>query len=248
MNFLSRALCAAALIAAGLNSANAGVQINGTRVIYPASQREVSLSMVNDGKSARLIQAWVDSGDARERPENTKAPFMVTPPMARVDPGKGQTLRIMFTGAELPQDRESVFWLNILEIPPKPQAGKKVDAEDLNYLQLAVRSRLKIFYRPAGLPDSPGTALGLLHWRLVREGEGYAMECTNPSAFNVSFSDVAFKNAKASEMVSKGGMCPAKDKMKFTMSGNPDAADGTLQLSVINDFGGFEEREASFTR
>jgi len=46
-------------MAASLSSAYAGVTINGTRVVYPAGQREVSLSMVNDGTEARLIQAWV---------------------------------------------------------------------------------------------------------------------------------------------------------------------------------------------
>src|SRR5215475_10271280 len=99
MKVLRRTLCAMIAIAASLGSAYAGITINGTRV--------VSLSMVNDGKEPRVIQAWVDTGDASERAESSKAPFLITPPMARVDPGKGQTLRIMFTGANnLPQGRE----------------------------------------------------------------------------------------------------------------------------------------------
>jgi P pilus assembly chaperone PapD len=97
-------------------SVKAGIQLNGTRVVYPANEREVSLGLVNDGTEARLVQSWVDSGDVRERPEDSKAPFIITPPMTRVDPGKGQTLRIIFSGTTMPQDRESVFWLNILEI------------------------------------------------------------------------------------------------------------------------------------
>ena len=57
MKVFSRALCAMTVIAASFSSAYAGITINGTRVVYPADQREVSLSMVNDGKEARLIQA-----------------------------------------------------------------------------------------------------------------------------------------------------------------------------------------------
>jgi len=245
MKVFSRTLCALAVFASGLSSAYAGITINGTRVVYPADQREVSLSMVNDGKEARLIQAWVDSGDASERAESSKAPFIITPPMSRVDPGKGQTLRIMFTGANnLPQDRETVFWLNILEIPPKPKAG--VDAAD-NYMQLAVRSRLKLFYRPHGLPMSPDAAPDLTSWRLVPEGKGYTVECTNNTPFNVSFSDVSFKGVPQQESVDKGGMCPAKGKATFPISGSP-SADGKLIVTVINDFGGFNPHEASFTR
>ncbi|WP_019467368.1 fimbrial biogenesis chaperone [Dyella japonica] len=232
------------LALAGLGSAYAGITINGTRVVYPADQREVSLSMVNDGKETRLIQAWVDDGNASERPESSKAPFMITPPMARVDPGKGQTLRIMYTGADLPQDRETVFWLNILEIPPKPKAG--TDQAD-NYMQLAVRSRMKLFYRPKDLQGTADGAIDQLSWRIVQEGKGYSAECTNNTPYNVSFSDIIFKGSKPEQSVSKGGMCPAKGKITAPVTGSADASNKMI-VTVINDFGGFNEHEVSYSR
>jgi chaperone protein EcpD len=245
MNAFSRAICAMTLIAAGFSSAHAGITINGTRVVYPAEKREVSLSMVNDGKEARLIQVWVDTGDASERAESTKAPFLVTPPMARVDPGKGQTLRIMFTGANnLPQDRETVYWLNVLEIPPKPKASSDV-AE--NYMQLAVRSRMKLFYRPNGLQGAPDGAVDQASWRVIPEAKGFAVECTNDTAFSISFSDITFKGAAKQQAVSKGGMCPAKGKGVFPVAGTPDGS-GKLVVTVINDYGGFNPHEISFVR
>lgn len=234
-----------AVMAASLSSAYAGVTINGTRVVYPANEREVSLSMVNNGTEARLIQAWVDSGDASERAESSKAPFLITPPMSRVDPGKGQTLRIMFTGSDnLPQDRETVFWLNVLEIPPKPKAG--TTAAD-NYMQLAVRSRMKLFYRPKGLQGSADEAVDKLSWRIVSEGKGFEAECTNNTSFNVSFSDLTFKGTQSQASVSKGGMCPPMGKGTFPITGAPDASN-KLVVTVINDFGGFNPHEASYTR
>ncbi|RAO76880.1 hypothetical protein CA260_02910 [Dyella jiangningensis] len=232
-------------IAASLSSAYAGITINGTRVVYPAEQREVSLSMVNDGKEARLIQAWVDSGDASERAESSKAPFLITPPMARVDPGKGQTLRIMFTGTNhLPQDRETVFWLNVLEIPPKPKAGND-EAE--NYMQLAVRSRMKLFYRPKGLPGTSDAAADQVTWRIASQGKGYVAECANDTPFNLSFSDLSFKGAAKEPAVSKGGMCPAKGKGSFPVTGAPDPS-GKLVVTVINDYGGFNPHEVDASR
>jgi len=245
MKVFSRATCAMTVIAASLGSAYAGITINGTRVVYSAEQPEVSLSMVNDGKDARLIQAWVDSGNASERAESSKAPFLITPPMARVDPGKGQTLRIMFTGANsLPQDRETVFWLNVLEIPPKPKADSDT-AE--NYMQLAVRSRLKLFYRPKGLPGSADAAPDQVNWHLISEGRGYTVECVNDTAFNVSFSDISFKGTPPKQTVNKGGMCPAKGKEIFPVAGAPDASD-KLVVTVINDYGGFNPHEVAITR
>lgn len=243
MKVISRAIFATSLAMAGLGSAYAGITINGTRVVYPAEQREVSLSMVNDGKDSRLIQAWVDTGDASERPETSKAPFIITPPMARVDAGKGQTLRIMYTGANAPQDRETVFWLNVMEIPPKPKDG--VDAD--NYMQFAVRSRIKLFYRPKGLPGSPDESADKLSWHVAQEGSAYVAECSNDTAFNVSFSDLSFKGSQQKESVSKGGMCPAKGKGKFPINGAPDASN-KLVVTVINDFGGFNAHEESYSR
>lgn len=244
MKAFFRVLSAVASFACGIGTAYAGITINGTRVVYPAAQREVSLSMVNNGKEARLIQAWVDTGDASQRPETSKAPFLVTPPMARVNPGNGQTLRIMFTGADLPQDRETVFWLNVMEIPPKPNAAA---GGDQNYLQMAVRSRLKLFFRPKGLTGSVDKAVDQLSWRVTKQGDGYMAECTNGTPFNVSFSDIRFKSTPAMKSMSKGGMCPAMGSKTLPVIGSPDASN-TLVVSVINDYGGFNPHEASYTQ
>lgn len=244
MKAFHRSLCAVSVALGLVSYVHAGVTINGTRVIYDAGQREASLSMINDGKEARLMQAWIDAGDATQRPETSTAPFLITPPMARINPGQGQTMRILFTGAELPQDRETVFWVNIMEIPPKPQS----DAQgDKNYLQMAVRSRLKLFYRPRGLMGTVDQAPDKLTWRVVQEGGHYVAECNNPSAYNVSFSDVRFKNTESVKSISKGGMCPAKGTAKFPVAGDPDVS-GKLTVMVINDYGGFNEHDANFTR
>ncbi|MDN6859912.1 fimbria/pilus periplasmic chaperone [Pseudomonas sp. CAN2814] len=244
MKILPRQLCLLPLLAA-IGLAHAGIEINGTRVVYPAGKSEVSVSMVNNDKDARLVQAWVDTGDASVRPETTKAPFVITPPLSRVNPGKGQTLRLIFTKAQVPQDRETVFWLNVLEIPPKPKAAQ---GEESNYLQFAVRSRLKIFYRPSGLPGSPDEAVKAIHWRLLAKGNGYAVECDNPSAYNVSFSNVNLKGAPRDERVSKGGMCPAKGKETFAVMGGPEGSGGKVVFTSINDYGGFDNHEADFSR
>jgi len=187
----------------------------------------------------------VDSGDPTEKPSDSKAPFMVTPPMSRVDPGKGQTFRLMYTGSPLPTDRESVFWFNVLEVPPRPKAK---GGEDNNYLQFAIRTRIKIFFRPKGLAGNPLSAIEQLTWRVTKDGKGFIAECTNNSPFNVSFSDVSFKSAPEAKDIAKGGMCPALGKTTFALRGNPDASQGKLSLTAINDFGGFEPREANFTR
>ena len=74
--------------------------------------------MKNEGKAPYVVQAWLDAGEGKN-----KTPFLTTPPLSRLDPGMENILRIMRVSSnELPADRESVFWLNVKEIPRRPKA------------------------------------------------------------------------------------------------------------------------------
>ncbi|VTP16524.1 Chaperone protein EcpD precursor [Phytobacter ursingii] len=225
-----------------LNPALAGIQINATRVIYPAAKKEVTLSITNESTTPRLLQAWVDNGDPDVQPETAKLPFLVTPPISRIDPGKGQTLRIIFTGGTLPADRESVFWLNILEVQPKSSISK----ENSDRIKFTVRSRLKVFYRPMGLPGSPNDAAAQLHWRLISQGKGYALECDNPTAWNVSFHDVRLKSAPAVADTKQNGMCPAKGKKLIPVKEVMAPRSGRVLFTTIDDYGGYKEGESGY--
>ena len=98
-------------------SAQANVVIIGTRVIYPQDQKNIIVKLENNGKNAALVQAWLDTGDQNADPKNIKTPFIITPPVSRVEAKSGQSLRITYTGSQsLPQDRESLYYFNL---PPK---------------------------------------------------------------------------------------------------------------------------------
>src|SRR5437868_3111030 len=99
----------------------ASVVISGTRVVYGQRDREVTIRLTNDGEAPALVQAWLDRGDPDVDPATISVPFTLTPPMFRVDPAKGQSLRVIYTQEPLPADRETVFWLNVLEVPPRAQ-------------------------------------------------------------------------------------------------------------------------------
>ncbi|WP_237742372.1 fimbria/pilus periplasmic chaperone, partial [Yersinia pestis] len=86
-------------------------------MIFPAAEKEVSIRTNNKGVQPALVQVWVDDGKTNANINSMKLPFMVTPPVFRVEPGKGQTVRMIYNGMALPQNKESVFWFNMLEIP-----------------------------------------------------------------------------------------------------------------------------------
>ena len=147
------------------SAANAEIIIHGTRAVYPSDAREITLQVTNTGKSPALVQAWIDEGDAKATPDQSKAPFIITPPITRVEAEKGQYLRItsLPTANALSKTQETLFWLNVLDIPPKPSTKNAGGAPD-NFLQLAIRSRIKFFYRPSGIKEDVALAPEKIQW------------------------------------------------------------------------------------
>lgn len=205
----------------------ASVVITGTRVIYPSDAKEVSVKINNAGTSAVLLQSWIDTGDTNAQPASIKVPFVLTPPMNRVEAGKGQTLRISYAGGSLPIDKESVFWLNVLEVPAKKQAKT-----DENFLQMAFRSRIKLFYRPTGLQGKANDAAKEVTWK----AQGDQVVATNPTPYFVSF--VSLKvNGKQIE----GDMVAPRSSLTFKL---PGKAGSTLTGDFVNDYGAVNRFEA----
>lgn len=233
---------ACAIVLSFLPQAHASVVLAGTRVIVNAVDREATIKLSNEGKFPALTQAWLDTGDASASPTVIEVPFTVTPPIARIDPGKAQTLRIHYTGEPLPGDRESVFWLSVLEIPPKPTAEEM----EANKLQLAFRSRIKLFFRPAGLKGHADEAPARIAWRVVKSGHGLALEASNPTAYHVSFSNVDLLDGAHGATNDAGGMVAPGTTTVFPLAGkvDPDTA-RTIRYRAINDYGGPIDGEAA---
>ena len=228
-------LTALALAMLGVSAgANAGVVIGTTRVIFPEKQNEVSISLSNDGATPALVQAWLDDGDAGMAPEDVDVPFVLTPAMFRLDPGKGQTLRLMKTGP-LPSSKvERLYWLNVLEVPPK--AGDEAE----NRLQLALRTRIKLMYRPAGLEGSPEQAPARVLWSLVRDdaGQGHALVASNPTPYIVNFGSVSFSAGGQKHDAGAGHVLPgASTRFRLADFNGDKSASAVVNYSAINDWG-----------
>ncbi len=78
------------------SQALAGVVITGTRLIYPADQKEITVKLNNNGTQPALTQSWIDTGDVKSTPTSSQAPFLLSPPVARIDPTKGQKMTLIF--------------------------------------------------------------------------------------------------------------------------------------------------------
>ena len=118
----------------------AAFTVSGTRFIYGEGKKNISFEVTNNAGVTYGGQVWVDNVS-----EGSGVYMVPAPPFFRVSPKEKQIIRIMKAdGGTLPSDRESLFWLNIQEIPPKPKDGE-------NVLSVAINTRVKLFYRPKAL-------------------------------------------------------------------------------------------------
>ncbi|WP_213776139.1 fimbria/pilus periplasmic chaperone [Caballeronia sp. dw_276] len=237
MKSLRQIACGLGVVMALLaGSAGASVTVGGTRVVYPLENREMTVKLTNDRSEPSLVQVWMDKGNAAAKPGDASAPFVLTPPIFRMDAGKSQTLRMMYTGDALPQDRESVFWLNVLDVPPKTAKDS-----DVNTLQFAFRTRIKVFARPKGLPGTADDAPAKVTWQLVpaADNKGYEVKATNPTAYYVSFSKIDVIGAGQTYGNDVGGMVEPHGNAQFPIKNMKTApANAHVKFSSISDFGG----------
>lgn len=211
----------------------ASVVIATTRVIYPEQRSEVTVRLSNESSTPSLVQAWIDDGRAQAALEDLDVPFSLSPPLFRIDPQQGQSLRISKLGPILPADRESIYWLNVLDVPPKTEG---------NVLQVSLRSRIKLLYRPAGLAGSAAQAYRQLTWTLVSDDQGWALEAHNPTPYFVNLSSLGTQQ-DGRELYGEPSHVPPLASTRFAIKGLQPAqgAQITVRYAAIDDYGALRE-------
>jgi len=224
-------------------AAQAGVQVRGTRIVYEEARGETTALVRYLGGGPAMLQIWmVDAVTGDEQ-----VPFIVTPVVSRMEPGQEQMVRILRTREGLPQDRESLFYFNVLEVPPEPTA---LIANNEPFLQLTMQGQFKFFYRPRGLKLPPDRAAGLLRFSGAPPAADGRLQVRvqNPSPYHVTFAEVklhppgstgaplmqlAADVTPGERMVAPGG------ELLLRLDGTSALPAGAeLEIVTINDLGG----------
>lgn len=196
-------------------TSQASVTVGGTRLVYNATSKEASISVSNTPNAVpHLIQSWVEN----EYSDTDKVPFIVTPPLFRLDGGRENTLRVIYSGtATLPENRESLFWLNVKAIPA-------VEKSEQNRLLIAVRTRIKLFYRPGALKSEAANTA----WKqLVFKRRNEQVNITNPTPYYISL----FSLKLGKEEIKNPPTVPPFGSINVTGKGE------SIFWKAINDFG-----------
>jgi P pilus assembly chaperone PapD len=212
-----KTLCLIVGLLAASQAATAGIIVGGTRVIYDSAKKEASVNVSNPEKTTPfLIQSRVENATA----ENSKPPFIITPPLFRLDAGKENALRIVRTGGQLSEDRESLYWLNIKSIP-------STEKSSANQLQISMKTRIKLIYRPAALASHAAEA----YKALTFTRQGSQLTVSNPTAYHLAFYSIKVGSAEIKEA---GSVAPFSS-IKLPL---PAGAGSQVSWQTITDFGG----------
>lgn len=224
------------LIIAGMASAIAGISIDSTRIVFLSdnSLRGKSIGVTSSASSATpyLVKTLI-TGDAEGR--NIRSPFITTPSLFRLEPkSTNQVLIVKKTdSAELPGDRESVFYFRAIAMPaggkqnitPSPAVG--------GVLQVSTATVVKLFYRPDGLPLSQQQAMSMLQFSSV----GAGLKVTNPTPYYITLADLKVAGVAVPLSVADDNTLIAPFDSRIY---NRAPHQGKVEWKALNDYGGTE--------
>lgn len=219
---------ACALLTLGLgHTANAAVGLDRTRVIFDGGKDATSVNITNNNTQLPyLAQGWIED----EAGKKITTPLIVLPPVQRLEPGKQSQVKVQALPAAklLPQDRETVYYFNLREIPPR--------SDKANTLQIALQTRIKLFYRPKAIEPSQQDLSN--PWQekltLIREGEYYKVN--NPTPYYVTLVDA--RASKDGNTVPGFEPLMVPPKGSLTLAPTAKSLGTTPYLTYVNDYGG----------
>lgn len=219
-----------AVLSVGIGSAQAGISLDRTRMILTGNSVSVSANLSNTSPDVPfLAQSWVEDAKGNK----ITSPLLVLPALQRINGGQKGVIRVTKTNGidSLPQDRESIFYLNVREIPPKPKKA--------NVLQLSMQSRIKLFYRPT--PIIPDSKNEVWQSKLAFKKEGDKFVADNPTPYFITVIGLTKgSSAKGGERLTTfpGIMIPPKSTLDVPVT---NTSVNEFSMMYVNDYGGHPE-------
>ena len=209
------------------------VVLNSTRVVFNDGGKETNLRINNDNPHPVLVQSWIEDRQSTTTKIESSKYFIVTPPVYKMEQGTSQIIRIIKKSDDLPGNKESVFWLNVLEVPPS------ITGENTgNALRLAFKTRIKVFYRPKGMSSPTDEYLheAITCSKTNSSNGSEELECNNSSPYHLSFSSAKIKTVRGlKDITDKNLMIAPFGKSRVDLEGADSAS--SLVYVLINDYG-----------
>ncbi len=208
--------------------ASAVVNAEKTRVVFNSGSIAESLSLVNSEKEPVVVQVWTDNGDPTVSPDKVHTPVVINPPVFKMKPGEMRNIRLLMVSAgSLPQDRESLYWLNIYQIPPNTETQHK----DEKRVVLPLKIRMKVFFRPEKVGELKESDAQKLQFSIDREAGSKTLLIQNPTPWHLTLSSL-----RSGETELPGVMVAPFTSERVEIPAGKNLSD-KVEYDVINDNG-----------
>lgn len=205
-----------------MNFAWGQISVDRTRLVFNhGATNSQSLKVTNNSKTPFLAQTWIED----DQGTTIVTPLVALPILQRLDPNNTKNIKLELLSkatAKLPQDRESLFYLNILAIPPETEG-------EIYGINLIYQIKLKMFYRPKALTNFGKNNQWLKDLKVSKKQGQLIIE--NPTPFHI----VAFEfdSGPNSKVIAKDLLIKpfSSDKVDLPLPGN------NLSIYFINDNG-----------
>lgn len=194
-----------------------GIGLDVTRVIFDSENDSTSFTVKNTSPDMVML---LKSNVNDYYNDDTKVPFFITPPLNRIDPNSDIQFRInkLDSAIALPKDRESLFAINVLAIPPK---------KDSSSLQIGLNTKIKLIFRPHEINDK--SFIEGLPEKLIFTKNKDGIKIKNPTPYFVTIGKMSFNGLLTNR--------PATMLKPFSEYVVYEKKVKTLSFSIINDYG-----------
>lgn len=206
---------------------SAAIALDRTRVVFDGAEKSVSLNISNENKQLPyLAQGWVEDSEGNK----VTTPLVVLPPVQRIEPGMKSQIKVQGLPAvnRLPQDRETLFYFNLREIPPR--------SDKPNTLQIALQTRIKMFYRPKAITALKGPSATPWQEQLTLTHQGDQYQVNNPTSYYVTIVDAT--STLKGKTVSGFEPLMVAPKSQSMLKVSAGALGNSPVLTYVNDYGG----------
>lgn len=226
---------------AGENGAGevSGVTLGASRVIYPSGARSVNLGVSNSSDHPFLVKSEVLDESMQH-----EAPFIVTPPLFRLDGGQRNTLSITRTGGDFPADRESVNRVCVRSIPPEPDSAGDNSKKESGKDKISVTKRvlpvlcIKLFVRPESVRGNSLDVADKVTWTI----KGNTVVASNPTPFYINISDASVNGKKLKMGESYKSYLPPFSEEQFPLPSGT-VKNSTVKWKAVGDYGESKEEK-----
>lgn len=182
-------------------SSFSAVILRETNILFLSDEQETIINLQNTEKNPTLVQSWVSQNDKRSKD------FLLTPPLFRLEGGAVGNLRLVKMNQNLPQDRESLFYINVKEVPPS-------DPNMKNALSFAFVTSIPMRYRPESINTD---AVESAYKKLTFSIKGDKLVVKNPTPYYVALAELALGSQQLSN-TSHDGYYPPFSEVALAIS------------------------------